>query len=224
MAGLPVAAGATVVGVGMLSTPAEAATTHDWDGVAQCESGGNWQINTGNGYYGGLLFSQSTWAAEGGTAYAARADLASPAQQVAVAEKVLATQGIGAWPVCGKHLTGGTTSTADSTTSSATSPAAQAVTPSTTTSTAPAKHASTVAPARHAAPTTVAPKHAAPEVTTTTAAATATGGSYTVRAGDTLSRIAASQHVSGGWQHLWQLNHGTVANPDLIVPGEVLAL
>jgi LysM repeat protein len=106
----PVAAGATAVGLGVLSTsPASAATTHNWSGVAQCESSGDWSINTGNGYYGGLQFSQSTWAGYGGTALAARADLATPAQQVQIAEKVLAGQGIGAWPVCGKYLTGGTT-------------------------------------------------------------------------------------------------------------------
>ena len=78
---------------------------HDWTSVAACESGGNWSTNTGNGYYGGLQFSLSTWAAFGGTAFAARADLATPGQQVAVAEAVLAEQGPGAWPTCGRLLT-----------------------------------------------------------------------------------------------------------------------
>ena len=102
----PVAAGATVVGLGVLSSPATAAasTTHDWSGVAQCESSGNWSINTGNGYYGGLQFGQSTWLGYGGAAYAARADLATKAEQIAVAEEVLAAQGKGAWPTCGKGL------------------------------------------------------------------------------------------------------------------------
>ena len=77
---------------------------HDWAAVARCESGGNWSINTGNGYYGGLQFSQSTWEAYGGTAFAPRADLATQGQQIAIAEKVLAGQGPGAWPVCGKLL------------------------------------------------------------------------------------------------------------------------
>jgi hypothetical protein len=77
---------------------------HDWDAVARCESGGNWSINTGNGYYGGLQFSQSTWTAFGGAAYAPRADLASKSQQIAVAERVLASQGAGAWPTCGRNL------------------------------------------------------------------------------------------------------------------------
>ncbi|MEV6324532.1 transglycosylase family protein [Nocardia sp. NPDC051787] len=84
---------------------ASAAPTHDWDGVAQCESGGNWGINTGNGYYGGLQFSQSTWAANGGQGYAHNA---SKEEQIRVAENVLATQGPGAWPTCGKYLRSGT--------------------------------------------------------------------------------------------------------------------
>ncbi|TFV51751.1 hypothetical protein E4P43_09455 [Blastococcus sp. TF02A-35] len=77
---------------------------HDWDAVAKCESGGNWSINTGNGYYGGLQFSPTTWTSFGGGAYASRADLATREQQIAVAEKVLATQGPRAWPTCGKLL------------------------------------------------------------------------------------------------------------------------
>ena len=85
-------------------TPTPAPAAHDWNAVARCESGGNWSINTGNGYYGGLQFSQSTWAAYGGTAYASRADLATPSQQIAIAEKVLAAQGARAWPVCGRSL------------------------------------------------------------------------------------------------------------------------
>ena len=76
----------------------------DWDAVARCESGGNWSINTGNGYYGGLQFSTSTWTGYGGGAYAPRADLATREQQIAVAERVLAGQGKGAWPTCGRNL------------------------------------------------------------------------------------------------------------------------
>lgn len=75
----------------------------NWDAVAQCESGGNWHINTGNGFYGGLQFTYSTWLGYGGGAYAPRADLATREQQIAIAERVLAGQGIGAWPVCGRR-------------------------------------------------------------------------------------------------------------------------
>ncbi|MDL9935705.1 transglycosylase family protein [Gordonia sp. ABSL1-1] len=85
---------------GLLAAPASAAG-HNWDAVAQCESGGNWAINTGNGYYGGLQFSQSTWEANGGSGSASNA---SREEQIRVAENVLATQGAGAWPVCGQYL------------------------------------------------------------------------------------------------------------------------
>ncbi|MEV7603384.1 transglycosylase family protein [Kitasatospora sp. NPDC089797] len=98
---------AGVAGVGLAlpllsATGASAAPASVWDSVAQCESGGNWGINTGNGFSGGLQFTSSTWKAYGGTAYAAQANQASRAQQIAVAEKVLASQGPGAWPVCSK--------------------------------------------------------------------------------------------------------------------------
>jgi LysM repeat protein len=73
----------------------------NWAAIAACESGGNWSANTGNGFYGGLQFTQQTWLGYGGGQYAASANLASPAQQMAVAQRVLASQGIGAWPVCG---------------------------------------------------------------------------------------------------------------------------
>ncbi|PTR31720.1 transglycosylase-like protein with SLT domain [Rhodococcus sp. OK519] len=78
------------------------AATHNWDGVAQCESGGNWAINTGNGYSGGLQFSQSTWTANGGTG---SPHTASKEEQIRVAENTLVSQGPGAWPTCGQYLT-----------------------------------------------------------------------------------------------------------------------
>jgi LysM repeat protein len=181
LAGVPVAAGATVVGLSVLSSPAQAATTHDWTGVAQCESGGDWSINTGNGYYGGLQFSQSTWAGYGGAALAPRADLATPAEQVEIAEKVLVGQGIGAWPTCGEKLTDGTTAAAGQ----ASAPAQQQAS----------------APAPAAAPS----------------------GTYTVRQGDTVARIAAAHGES--WRDLYQRNAAVIGgNPDRIVPGMVLAL
>ncbi|MET9611867.1 transglycosylase family protein [Kitasatospora indigofera] len=82
------------------ATSASAAPASTWDKVAQCEATGNWAINTGNGFYGGLQFTSSTWAAFGGTAYAPQAHQATKAQQIAIGEKVLAAQGPGAWPVC----------------------------------------------------------------------------------------------------------------------------
>ena len=82
------------------ATPASSGGAN-WSAIAACESGGNWSTNTGNGFYGGLQFTQQTWLAYGGGQYAPSANLASPAQQIAVAQRVLAGQGIGAWPVCG---------------------------------------------------------------------------------------------------------------------------
>src|SRR5437763_16389645 len=105
---LKTAARVAAVGVPALSLPmaghtAADASTVNWDAIAKCESSDVWNINTHNGYYGGLQFAQSTWEAFGGLQYAPRADLATRAQQIAVAEKTLAGQGIGAWPVCGKY-------------------------------------------------------------------------------------------------------------------------
>ena len=177
--------GAAAASISVLAGTAQAAT-HDWSGVAQCESSGNWSINTGNGYYGGLQFSQPTWEGYGGTQYAPRADLASPAQQIAVAEKVLAGQGIGAWPVCGRHLTGGSTQVA----------------------------ASAPAPAPEPAQT-----HSAPEAAPSSSGG---GGSYVVRPGDTLAKIAAAHGTS--WGTVWANNRGEIANPNLIYPGQKLAI
>jgi resuscitation-promoting factor RpfA len=73
----------------------------NWSAIAACESGGNWSTDTGNGFYGGLQFTEQTWLGYGGGQYAPSANLATEAQQIAVAQKVLAGQGIGAWPVCG---------------------------------------------------------------------------------------------------------------------------
>jgi LysM repeat protein len=84
------------------STPAHAASTV-WDKVAKCESGGNWKINTGNGYYGGLQFSSRTWNGFGGGKYASRANHASKGEQIAIARRVLASQGPHAWPVCSRR-------------------------------------------------------------------------------------------------------------------------
>jgi hypothetical protein len=98
MTALAVTSGGAVLG---LATAAGAAETV-WDRVARCESGGNWSIRTGNGYYGGLQFSYSTWKGFGGQAYAPTADRATKAQQIAIAKKVLRVQGPGAWPVCSR--------------------------------------------------------------------------------------------------------------------------
>ncbi|THA31528.1 hypothetical protein E6W17_35345 [Streptomyces sp. A1547] len=96
-------ASAVLLTVALLNTSgADAATVHskpnrDWDAIARCESGGNWRANTGNGHYGGLQFTQSSWNAAGGRKYAPRADLATKAEQIATARRLAEVQGMGAW-------------------------------------------------------------------------------------------------------------------------------
>jgi nucleoid-associated protein YgaU len=172
--------------------PAQAAGVN-WDAVAQCESGGNWGIATGNGYYGGLQFTPGTWKANGGSGSAHQA---SREEQIRVAENVLKTQGIKAWPHCGpKGLGGG--------------------------SAAPAKKAT---PKAKVAPKKATPKPAAaPKAAPAQPAAPQTGaGDYTVKAGDTLSQIAQQLNVQGGWQALFEKNKSTVSNANLIFPGQTL--
>ncbi|MEU1522940.1 transglycosylase family protein [Nocardia rhamnosiphila] len=124
--------GAMISGAGVaLAGTASAAPDSDWDRLAQCEAGGNWAINTGNGYHGGLQFSQSTWQANGGGEYAATANQASREQQIAVAENVLASQGWGAWPSCSSSL--GLSSGSTPRETPADTPAVQTETPGTQT-------------------------------------------------------------------------------------------
>ncbi|MFD4884670.1 transglycosylase family protein [Kitasatospora sp. NPDC058402] len=245
-----------VAGVGLTipcltSGTASAASVATWDKVAQCESTGNWSINTGNGFYGGLQFTSSTWAAFGGTAYAPQANQATKDQQIAVAEKVLASQGPGAWPVCSVQagLTkGGTPATVDtsagSTTgsaasSTATKPAAKPATPATPA----AKPAQSQAPATPATPAAKPAKPAAPAQDQAQAPADSANGTsaqkgqnqaqnsaqpqgddYTVTSGDWLSSIADKHNLQGGWQRLYELNRGTLTEgPDTIYPGQRLS-
>ncbi|MFF7850880.1 transglycosylase family protein [Streptomyces sp. NPDC007910] len=206
----------------MTAGTASAATSSEWDRVAQCESGGNWSINTGNGYYGGLQFSASTWAAYGGTAYASTADQASKSQQIAIAEKVLAGQGKGAWPSCGVGLSGasydgGTAESAPQQEQPKQQPKQERKAEQPTTRSeqrqAPKKE-------RQAAPET-----AKKTVTTPTGKTVKKGdGEYKVVAGDTLSKIADAQGVKGGWAQLFELNKDVVENADLIYPGQQLHL
>lgn len=88
----------------VFAAPAHAASEATWDAIAQCESGGNWAANTGNGYYGGLQFSDPTWDGYGGEQYASTANHATREQQIEIAEKVLAGQGWNAWPTCSRRV------------------------------------------------------------------------------------------------------------------------
>ena len=204
--------GATVAaisaaGIALSATGANATTsTSTWDALAQCESGGNWAINTGNGYSGGLQFSPSTWAAYGGTGSAANA---SREQQIAVAEQVQASQGWGAWPSCAAQLglSGGATGVAP-----------QSV---------PVQSPPVQAPVQ-TAPVTSAPAVQAPAVQAPAAkhvtAVALSGETYTLQAGDTLSIVAEKLGIDGGWQHLADANLDTISDPNLVFEGQVIQL
>ncbi|MFF3331482.1 transglycosylase family protein [Streptomyces sp. NPDC002888] len=212
--------GAAVAAPLMAAGNASAATASEWDTVAQCESGGNWSINTGNGYYGGLQFSASTWAAYGGTQYASQANQASKAQQIAVAEKVLASQGKGAWPVCGKGLSGasssGSTDTSSGSGSSSSGSSGSSSSNDSGTSTRSSEQQASRSSERPAAKKTV---------TTPTGKKVKKGdGEYKVVTGDTLSSIATKQKVAGGWEKLFELNKDIVQDANLIYPGQQLHL
>ncbi|PWI06145.1 transglycosylase [Streptomyces sp. NWU339] len=227
--------GAAVAAPLMAAGNASAATASEWDTVAQCESGGNWSINTGNGYYGGLQFSASTWAGYGGTQYAATADRASKAQQIEIAEKVLAGQGKGAWPVCGKGLSnaaytgggsaGGTGNQSAGNQNSGSSQGTQQNTQKQNTqerNTGSAPERSTEQKASRSDERPVAEKKT---VTTPTGEKVEKGdGEYKVVKGDTLSSIAEERGVKGGWNKLFELNDDIVEDADLIYPGQQLHL
>ncbi|HET7396995.1 MAG TPA: transglycosylase family protein [Intrasporangium sp.] len=225
-AGVGIAGAATVFAGIATANSASAASV--WDRVAACESGGNWHINTGNGFYGGLQFTRSTWLAYGGGAYASRADFASREQQIAVAQRTLAGQGPGAWPVCSARA-GLSRSNGGASAGVTTSRSTQrtAVAPKRVSNPAPAKRATpqrATVKRSTAAHTHVAHKAATRVNASAPRVSTATGARVTVVAGDSLSKLAQKYHVKGGWQALFAANRGTVSNPDLIFVGQVLRL
>ena len=218
-----------------------------WDALAQCESGGNWSINTGNGFYGGLQFTQQSW---NGVGMSGSPATATRAQQIEAGERLLAIQGWGAWPACSAKLgLYGKTGAAPTYTEPTTTVAAQSQTQQTYT--APAAQVAPAAPAAQAAPVAVeapaaapaapaaqaapvaveapAAAPAAPAVEATVAAAPvaapkAAAGTYTVVPGDSLSLIAAKLGVAGGYQAIAAANTDIIYNVDLIFPGQVLTI
>lgn len=219
-----------------------------WDALAQCESGGNWSINTGNGFYGGLQFTQQSW---NGVGMSGSPATASRAQQIEAGERLLAIQGWGAWPACSAKLglygkTGAAPTYTEPTTTVAaqsqtqqtyTAPAAQAAPAAPAAQAAPAAApAAPAAPAAQAAPAAVeapAAAPAAPAVEAPAAAAPAAApvaapkaaaGTYTVVPGDSLSLIAAKLGVAGGYQAIAAANTDIIYNVDLIFPGQVLTI
>ncbi|MEU9354728.1 transglycosylase family protein [Streptomyces griseoloalbus] len=306
---LLVAAGVTgsAIAIPLLGAgSASAADGATWDRVAECESGGSWSQNTGNGYYGGLQLTQDAWEAYGGLDYAQSADQASRGQQIAVAERILADQGVGAWRTCGLLAgldqdsasvdidtgvaedstsdTSGSPDSGDSSASSAPSPtsdpsstaddaegAESPKSPESTTDASAGADASAdsgadtgASPSASATPKadesdkagqsdgssgltdtegTSAGRHRggsadegrAEDRTSessgrhasrgTDASRDAADGSYTVRTGDSLSSIADSLELGGGWRALYAENEQVVgADPNLILPGQELAV
>ncbi|MFE5085397.1 transglycosylase family protein [Streptomyces mirabilis] len=206
--------------LGLLAATGNAAAADSgvWDRIAKCESGGNWHINTGNGYYGGLQFSAGTWRAYGGTAYASTADKASKAAQIAVATKVQNAQGWGAWPTCsaraGAYGNAPASSGAASSGGSATTKSAPKAAPKSTSKSAPNKSTTRSAPAQ----TSEAPARASGHPNRA-----ASRGDYTVRGGDTLSGIAERHGTT--WRKIYAANRAVIGgDPDLIMPGQRLDL
>jgi murein DD-endopeptidase MepM/ murein hydrolase activator NlpD len=194
-ASLTVTAGGAGIALPLIGAgSAHAASVDVWEKVAACESTSDWGINSGNGYYGGLQFSQATWEAYGGQRHAPRADLATKDQQIAVAEKVLEGQGPRAWPTCSGEagLTRG----------------------------GEAPDIARTGPQQAAPPKRIVSKDAASPTTVPTRRE-----GYTVARGDSLSKIARSERVRGGWQGLYAQNRAVVGDdPDLIFPGQRLTL
>ena len=188
------------LGIGLSgAVPAEAATSV-WDKVAQCESGGNWKINTGNGFYVGVQFAAGTWKAYGGKTYASQAHLATKAEQIAIARRVLAGQGPGAWPTCSRRA--GLTKAngkASAKATPATNPGASTIQKSSDSKKKIAKKS-------------------------THKKYSSSGTTVHVKRGDTLRKIAKRNSVKGGWKGLWKLNKKTIKNPNLIYIGQIIKI
>lgn len=200
----------TGLGVMIALGGAGVAQADQWDNVAQCESSGDWSINTGNGYYGGLQFSQSTWEAYGGLSYAPRADLASPSAQKAVAEKTLAGQGWGAWG-CADARGSQAKDTTSNYKEKAPAPKAETKAPAASSNSSNSDKSRSSAPAPKSAPESNAGNRG-----------TKTGDTYTIQAGDTLGTIASKHGTS--WQVLYSANTDVLNSASMIYPGTVIQI
>jgi resuscitation-promoting factor RpfA len=193
-----VAAVALSFGLSAVAATPASAKGNVWDRVAKCESGGNWKINTGNGYYGGLQFSSSTWRGFGGRKYASNAHKATKAEQIAIARRTLAGQGPRAWACAGRAgLTKANGKASKNATPSSNPGASKS-----------SKKSAAKKPAQRAA----------------TYTRSASGKTVKVKRGDTLAKIAKRNKVKGGWKGLWKLNKSKVKNPNAIRVGQVLKI
>jgi hypothetical protein len=193
-----VAAVALSFGLSAVAATPASAKGNVWDRVAKCESGGNWKINTGNGYYGGLQFSSSTWRGFGGRKYASNAHKATKAEQIAIARRTLAGQGPRAWACAGRAGLTRANGKASKNATPSSNPGASKST----------KKSAAKKPAQRAA----------------TYTRPASGKTVKVKRGDTLAKIAKRNKVKGGWKGLWKLNKSKVKNPNAIRVGQVLKI
>lgn len=197
-ASLTVTAGGAGIALPLIGAgTAHAADADTWNKVAACESSSNWHINTGNGFYGGLQFTASTWRAYNGHKYAPQANRATRAEQIQVARRVLASQGPHAWPVCGPRA-GLTRQSGDATHAPLPNNASQSV------------H-------RVAAKHRYHGKHRAND-------AYRHERTYRVHSGDTLSGIAQRLHVHGGWKAIYRANRNHLHNPNMLRIGQQLRI
>ena len=201
------------------ATPAAGATSA-WDKLAACESGGNWSINTGNGYYGGLQFADPTWDGNGGERYASRADLATKAEQIVVAARLLSNRGWSPWPACSSRLGLGSEERREALATAedyrARINGTQTSGDSTRSGDTQQKASDRAAESRTEIQRASRGKHRK---------AATVRGAYVVRPGDTLSAIARKKDVPGGWEALYRINRETIGrNPGLIFPGQRLVL
>ncbi len=255
---------AAALALGAVQSPAHAGTDAEWNRLASCESGQNWSINTGNGYYGGLQFSKGSWDWAGGTSYAAYPHQATREQQIATAERLLDMQHVSrAWPACSNRLgithaqlQSGSATPPGGSSAPTSRPAPAAASPTETAGTHRVRSGDTLSriaaqygvsggwAAVHAAnrdrvsnPNLIrvgqvlripgagqassAPAATAPS---TTSSNKPTGSTVTVRAGDTLWKIAQANGVRGGWSALYAANRARISDPNLIHVGQVLQL
>ncbi|MGO3735172.1 MAG: transglycosylase family protein [Canibacter sp.] len=188
---------ALAAGAALVPTAANAADESTWDALAECEAGGDWATDTGNGYSGGLQFNQGTWEANGGSGNPADA---SRSEQIRVAENVLDSQGWGAWPACSAQI--GASGEAE---------------PS-------GEPAPEEAPADEAYVEEVPAEEADASQGLALPDVTASDETYTVESGDTLAKIADAEGIDSGWPGLYAVNQDTVESTDLIFPGQELVL
>ncbi|PVZ13107.1 transglycosylase family protein [Actinomycetospora cinnamomea] len=174
----------------------------DWDELAQCESGGDWSINTGNGFGGGLQFTDSTWKAFGGSG---QPENASRSEQIQVAERVKAEQGMNAWPTCSKK-TGNTDNSANTGSSGSSSSSESSSSSSSSDSSSSSSSSDS--------------SDSSAETESVSSTSGSGSGSYTVASGDTLSEIASAHGVS--WKSLAEANG--LSNPDELSVGQTLSV